>query len=91
MVGASPPAVRPAAGSHTRSQPQVADGLSVEDRRLWRLIASGSSTGEIAVRLHVSERTVKRLTASLLRRRKVASRAEAAALAGRSGVVDEDG
>ncbi|MEU4562229.1 response regulator transcription factor [Actinoplanes sp. NPDC023936] len=61
--------------------------LDTDDRRLLRLIAGGSSTSEIAGLLHVSERTVKRLTASLLRKLKVASRTEAAALAGSAGLL----
>lgn len=61
--------------------------LDDDDRRLLRLIAGGSSTSEIAGLLHVSERTVKRLTASLLRKLKVSSRTEAAALAGSAGLL----
>ncbi|MEV0896513.1 response regulator transcription factor [Actinoplanes sp. NPDC049802] len=61
--------------------------LDDEDRRLLRLIATGSSTNEIAGLLHVSERTVKRLTAALLRKLRVSSRTEAAALAGSAGLV----
>ncbi|WP_245674146.1 MULTISPECIES: response regulator transcription factor [Actinoplanes] len=61
--------------------------LSEQDRRLLRLIANGSSTNDIAGLLHVSERTVKRLTASLLRKLQVSSRTEAAALAGSAGLV----
>jgi ATP/maltotriose-dependent transcriptional regulator MalT len=53
------------------------------------LIARGASTTQIARVLHVSERTVKRLTANLLRTLGVASRTEAAALAGRAGLLDE--
>ncbi|MBB2945231.1 DNA-binding NarL/FixJ family response regulator [Actinoplanes lutulentus] len=65
----------------------VATHLDDEDRRLLRMIAGGSSTSDIAGLLHVSERTVKRLTASLLRKLKVASRTEAAALAGSAGLI----
>lgn len=60
--------------------------LSSDERRLWRLIAAGAGTLEIAMTLHVSERTAKRLVAQLLRRLKVSSRVEAAALAGRVGL-----
>jgi DNA-binding NarL/FixJ family response regulator len=67
----------------------IAAQLSSEDRRLWRLVAAGTSTVDIATTLHVSERTVKRLVASLLRQLKVATRVEAAALAGRVGLGDE--
>ncbi|WP_328464728.1 response regulator transcription factor [Actinoplanes sp. NBC_00393] len=61
--------------------------LDDADRRLLRLIAAGSSTSDIAGRLHVSERTVKRLTAGLLRKLRVSSRTEAAALAGSAGLI----
>lgn len=62
--------------------------LSLDERRLWRHIARGASTSQIAAALHVSERTVKRLTATLLRKLGVATRTEAAALAGRTGLLD---
>ncbi len=60
--------------------------LTADERRLWRLIAAGSGTMEIATTLHVSERTAKRLVAHLLRRLHVSTRVEAAALAGRVGL-----
>ncbi|MGW4500196.1 response regulator transcription factor [Micromonospora sp. NPDC004336] len=62
--------------------------LDPEEQRLLRAIAGGHSTLEIAERMHVSERTVKRMTAALLRKLRVSSRAEAAALAGHAGLVD---
>src|SRR4051794_41327135 len=64
----------------------VAERLTADERRLWRLVADGTSTVDIATTLHVSERTVKRLVAHLLRRLGVATRVEAAALAGRAGL-----
>lgn len=73
------------AGADSRS---VRDGLCESDRRLWCLLASGRTIGQIADELHVSERTVKRLSAALFRRLRVSSRTEAAALAGRSGLLD---
>jgi DNA-binding NarL/FixJ family response regulator len=63
--------------------------LDPEERRLLRMIAAGRGTLEIAVTLHVSERTAKRLTAALLRKLRVGSRTEAAALAGRAGLLDD--
>ena len=53
--------------------------LSADDRRLWRLVAAGTPTVELATTLHVSERTAKRLVAGLLRQLRVSSRTEAAA------------
>jgi two-component system, NarL family, nitrate/nitrite response regulator NarL len=69
----------------------VADRLTADERRLWRLVADGASTVEIATTLHVSERTTKRLVAHLLRRLDVATRVEAAALAGRAGLGRDGG
>ncbi|MFC7535512.1 response regulator [Actinoplanes sp. GCM10030250] len=70
---------------------QAAAHLDEADRRLLRLIAGGSSTSDIAAVLHVSDRTVKRLTASLLRKMRVSSRTEAAALAGSAGLIQVGG
>jgi DNA-binding NarL/FixJ family response regulator len=64
--------------------------LSADDRRLWRLVADGLDTGEIARTLMVSERTAKRRVSSLLLRLRVGSRVQAAALAGRCGLLDGD-
>jgi two-component system nitrate/nitrite response regulator NarL len=61
--------------------------LDDSDRNLLQLIAAGATTTEIGVQLHVSERTVKRLTATLLRKLRVSSRTEAAALAGSAGIL----
>jgi two-component system, NarL family, nitrate/nitrite response regulator NarL len=63
--------------------------LTGKERHVWTLIAGGASTAQIARALHVSERTVKRLTAGLLRTLGVANRTEAAALAGRAGLLDD--
>lgn len=61
--------------------------LTEEECRLLRLISAGATHTDIALRLHVSERTVKRLTAALLRKLRVSSRVEAAALAGGAGIA----
>ena len=70
----------------TREPAQVRD-LGGAERHLWRRLAEGRSTAQIATELHVSERTAKRLTAALLRRLGVSSRIEAAALAGAAGLL----
>nr|WP_296069740.1 response regulator transcription factor [uncultured Actinoplanes sp.] len=64
-------------------------GVRLDDgeRDLLRLIATGVSTVDMATHLHVSERTVKRQTATLLRKLRVSSRTEAAALAGSTGLL----
>jgi len=61
--------------------------LDAPEKQLLQLIAAGATTTEIALQLHVSERTVKRLTATLLRKLRVSSRTEAAALAGSAGIL----
>jgi two-component system nitrate/nitrite response regulator NarL len=72
------------AGRGTRPAPVDLDG---PEKQLLQLIAAGATTTEIALQLHVSERTVKRLTATLLRKLRVSSRTEAAALAGSAGIL----
>jgi DNA-binding NarL/FixJ family response regulator len=67
-----------------RPAPVDLDGA---EKQLLQLIAAGATTTEIALQLHVSERTVKRLTATLLRKLRVSSRAEAAAVAGSAGIL----
>ena len=69
----------------------IAERLTADERRLWRLVADGASTVDIATTLHVSERTTKRLVAHLLRRLDVATRVEAATLAGRVGLGPDGG
>jgi two-component system nitrate/nitrite response regulator NarL len=88
-------AVLPPALLHHLAGPEaprarIPASLRAEQRRLWHLVAAGASTAQIAEDLHVSERTVKRMVAALLRRLGVTTRAEAAALAGRAGLLDAD-
>src|SRR3954469_19603712 len=61
--------------------------LDAAERRLLQLIAAGATHTEIGLQLHVSERTGKRLTSALLRKLRVSTRAQAAALAGSAGIV----
>ncbi|MGW3890731.1 response regulator [Micromonospora chokoriensis] len=84
-------AVLPAALLHTMLRPTHATPIDLdgEERRLLRAIASGRNTVDIADELHVSERTVKRMTAALLRKLRVSNRAEAAAIAGHTGLLGE--
>jgi two-component system, NarL family, nitrate/nitrite response regulator NarL len=82
------PSLLAAAGSVVQPEHRPGPPLTGSERHLWRLIAGGASTSQIAQALHVSDRTVKRLTARLLRTLGVASRTEAAALAGRAGLLD---
>ncbi|MBW0116316.1 response regulator transcription factor, partial [Pseudonocardia abyssalis] len=63
--------------------------LGPREVTLWRLLARGLETSEIAKPMLVSERTAKRMIASLLHRLGAANRIEAAALAGRYGLLDD--
>jgi two-component system nitrate/nitrite response regulator NarL len=64
--------------------------LDRRDLQLWALLARGLETAEIAKPMLVSERTAKRMIAALLHKLGAANRIEAAALAGRYGLLDND-
>lgn len=71
-------------------RPTLLAKLDDEEIGLWRLVARGLESLEIAERTFVSERTAKRMVASLLRKLEVANRVEAALLAGRVGLLDDE-
>ncbi|HVW33187.1 MAG TPA: response regulator transcription factor [Acidimicrobiia bacterium] len=75
-------------GTAVARRPELLDALTPEDRALWRMVADGVETMQIAETLFVSERTAKRMVALLLRRLGVANRIQAAALAGQAGLLD---
>ena len=72
-------------------RPAVVAKLDEDEVALWRLVSKGLESLEIAERTFVSERTAKRMVASLLRKLGVANRVEAALLAGRVGLLDDEG
>ena len=82
-----PPIVSVFVESWTRSGQRALSDLTEEEIGLLRLIAAGLESLEIAERLHVSERTAKQRVAGLLRRIGVSNRVQAAALAGRCGLL----
>lgn len=84
------PALLDALLSSTR-QPSTAllTSLTPPEVKLWVLLSTGMETADIATRLMVSERTAKRMVASLLHKLGVSNRIAAAALAGRSGLLDD--
>jgi len=75
-------------GTAAVRRPELLDSITPEDRQLWRMVADGVETMQIAETLFVSERTAKRMVALLLRRLGVANRIQAAALAGQAGLLD---
>lgn len=78
-----------AAGDRTGNG--IVERLGSRELQLWALLARGLETSEIAKPMLVSERTAKRMIASLLHKLGAANRIEAAALAGRYGLLDSDG
>ena len=54
-------------GTVVARRPELLDTLTPEDCQLWRMVADGVETMQIAETLFVSERTAKRMVA-LLRR-----------------------
>jgi DNA-binding NarL/FixJ family response regulator len=64
--------------------------LDEDEIHLWKLLARGIAWNDIATDLFVSERTAKRMLASLLRKLRVANRLEAAVLAGRVNLLYDD-
>jgi len=78
-------------GSAVPRDPELLSGLTPQNADLWRMVADGLETTQIAERLYVSERTAKRMVAFLLRRLGVANRIQAAALAGQVGLLDDVG
>lgn len=84
------PSVMDALLSSTRKpSSELMDRLGAQDLKLWILLSTGMETIDIAKRMLVSERTAKRMVASLLNKIGVGNRVAAAALAGRLGLIDD--
>lgn len=75
-------------GTRTTST-EVLKVLTPPEVKLWALLSTGIETADIATRMVVSERTAKRMVASLLHKLGVTNRISAAALAGQSGLLDD--
>ncbi|MGQ0464704.1 MAG: response regulator [Sporichthyaceae bacterium] len=76
-------------GAARKPDADLLERLGPVDLTLWVLVAAGLETADIARRMVVSERTAKRMVASLLHKLGVSNRIAAAALAGRYGLLDE--
>jgi len=72
-----------------RPSPELLDRLTAQDLKLWGLLATGMETVDIADRMLVSERTAKRMVATLLHKLGVTNRIAAAAMAGRFRLLDD--
>jgi DNA-binding NarL/FixJ family response regulator len=71
----------------TRENPA---GLTRRQLEVLELVAEGMSDSEIAARLFLSERTVGHHVSAILRKLRVRNRGQAAAEAGRLGLVPKD-
>ena len=76
---ATQPMVRPDFGANP--------GLTKREIEVLRLVAADLATPDIALRLNVSEHTVHRHVANILRKLSVSSRAAAVAQAARRGLL----
>jgi DNA-binding NarL/FixJ family response regulator len=72
-----------------RPSADVLESLTPADIKLWILLSTGMETADIATRMVVSERTAKRMVASLLHKLGVGNRIAAATLAGQCGILDD--
>ncbi len=68
---------------------ELMDRLGAQDLKLWVLLSTGMETIDIAKRMLVSERTAKRMVASLLNKVGAGNRISAAGLAGKLGLLDD--
>jgi DNA-binding NarL/FixJ family response regulator len=89
-------AIRAVAGGQTYLDPKVASRvvalsaaprLSEREREVLRLVAMGRSNKEIAVALHIAERTVKFHVTSIFNKLGAENRAQAVAIAAERGLV----
>ncbi|BCJ50223.1 hypothetical protein Asp14428_16980 [Actinoplanes sp. NBRC 14428] len=62
-------------------------GLTVREAEVLRLLADGQDTGEVAERLHYSERTIKKIIQDLTSRLNLRNRAHAVSYALRAGAI----
>ncbi|WP_343063883.1 response regulator transcription factor [Haloechinothrix aidingensis] len=75
----------------SRKPPQdLVDRLSRQEIHLWKLVAGGLETTELARRMFVSDRSAKRMVAGLLNKIGAANRIEAAGLAGQFGLLEQE-
>jgi LuxR family maltose regulon positive regulatory protein len=85
----SPRGALEASGPSGQTGPSIQ--LSRREREVLQLIAAGQSDAMIAIRLHLSETTVKTHVGTLRTRLGARTRAEAVAIASRMNLLDPDG
>jgi NarL family two-component system response regulator YdfI len=70
-----------------KAKPATGQPLSEREQEVMEMVAQGAANKEIAVRLHISERTVKAHVTGIFDKLGVNSRAEAVAVAMRRGLL----
>ena len=71
----------------TAELPEPSISLTADERQILRLLADGAANAQIATDLYMSETTVKRKLQEIFEKLSVHSRAQAAALAVRRGLI----
>ena len=73
-----------------RAPPEELGELTVREREILRLIASGLSNGEIAQQLYISDTTVKTHVTHILQKLNLRDRVQAVVLAHQTGLFEAD-
>lgn len=74
----------------TPTDSTLAEQLNPREREILSHLANGRSNAEIAERIHLAEGTVRNYVSSIFSKLDVTDRTQAAAVAWRHGLVDED-
>jgi DNA-binding NarL/FixJ family response regulator len=76
--------------STVEHKPALRHGLTPQEERVLRLLATGLTNAEIGIALFISPKTASVHVSNLLRKLEVANRTEAATWAARNGFLPED-
>ncbi len=77
-------------GPRARSESDLTDNLTSQELQVLKLIARGLTNQEIGKALHISYNTVKSHVSSIYQKLKVSDRTQAALVALRRGITDDD-
>jgi two-component system NarL family response regulator len=74
--------------THPKPSAQRHDGLTRREVEILRLIASGFANKQVAVRLHISDKTVRNHVSNIYEKLDIGDRSQAVLYAVRKGLVD---